>query len=134
VGVLACRRFGPGAGGRERPRLQRARPRAPGRALAQLAAAGAALLALWRRDLSFVGLLAATALLGGLCLPFYSLCLAIANDRLAQREMLGASATIYLLVGVGAIAGPPLAGVAMQALGTGGFFVYLAVAQAALGL
>jgi MFS family permease len=99
-----------------------------------LAAAGAALLALWVKDQSFAGLLGATALLGGLCLPFYSLCLAIANDRLSQREMVGASATIYLLVGVGAIAGPPIAGVVMQWIGSGGFFLYLAATQAALGL
>jgi MFS family permease len=99
-----------------------------------LAAAGAALLALWLSDRSFGGLLAATALLGGLCLPFYSLCLAIANDRLAPREMVGASATLYLLVGLGAIAGPPIAGLAMQWFGTGGFFLYLAATQAALGL
>lgn len=99
-----------------------------------LAAAAAAMLALWMAGVSFWGLLGATALLGGLCLPFYSLCLAIANDRLSQREMVGASATLYLLVGLGAIAGPPIAGLVMQWLGTGGFFLYLAATQAALGL
>ncbi|HKY94630.1 MAG TPA: MFS transporter [Kiloniellales bacterium] len=99
-----------------------------------LAAAGAALLALWLSERSFAGLLAATALLGGLCLPFYSLTLAIANDRLSQNQMVGASATIYLLVGIGAIAGPPIAGLVMERVGTGGFFLYLAATQAALGL
>ena len=99
-----------------------------------LLAAAAALLALWLADVSFIGLLAATALLGGLCLPLYSLCLAIANDRLSQSQMVGASATIYLVLGVGAIAGPPIAGLVMDRIGTGGFFLYLAVTQAALGL
>jgi MFS family permease len=103
-------------------------------AVTALLAAGAALLALWLAGISFIGLLAATALLGGLCLPFYSLCLAIANDRLSQSQMVGASATIYLVLGVGAIAGPPIAGLAMQLIGTNGFFLYLAVTQAMLGL
>jgi len=99
-----------------------------------LGAAGAALLALWMSEVSFVGLLAATALLGGLCLPFYTLCLAIANDRLQQSQMVGASATIYLLLGIGAIAGPPIAGLVMGWAGTGGFCRDPAVTQAALGL
>lgn len=73
-------------------------------------------------------------LFGGLCLPLYSLCLAITNDRLSQQEMVGASATIYLLVGLGAAAGPPVAGVLMQVAGPDGFLLYLAVLLALLGL
>lgn len=98
-----------------------------------LAAALVALAGLLLQD--FVWLLAVMALLGGLALPLYPICLALANDRLSQQEMVGASATIYLLVGLGAAAGPPVAGFLMEALGPAqGFFAYLCALQASLGL
>jgi len=83
----------------------------------------------------FGALLAVMTLLGGLALPLYPICLALANDRLSQQEMVGASATIYLLVGLGAAAGPPVAGYLMEALGPAeGFFAYLCAMQGALAL
>ncbi len=98
------------------------------------AAAAMAGLALLLGQADYWLLVGAIALLGGLALPLYSLCLALANDRLSQQEMVGASATIYLLVGVGAAGGPPVAGYMMQLLGAWAFFLYLAVLLVAMGL
>lgn len=90
-----------------------------------LLAALAAGAAIWLRDLSFWAEIAAIALLGGLCFPLYTLTLSVTNDRIGQREMVGASATFYLLLGIGAVIGPPIAGFMMQSLGAGGFYLYL---------
>lgn len=98
------------------------------------AAAATGGVAILLAETDYWALVGAIGLLGGLALPLYSLCLALANDRLTPKEMVGASATIYLLVGLGAAVGPPVAGFLMQALGAWAFLLYLAVLQAAMGL
>lgn len=103
-------------------------------AAVSFAAAGSGGLALLLGQADYWALVGAIGLLGGLALPLYSLCLALANDRLTQQEMVGASATIYLLVGLGAAVGPPIAGYMMQVLGAWAFFLYLAVLLVAMGL
>ena len=102
-------------------------------ALASLAGAALSLVAWQFEDVSFVLLALLMGLFGGLCLPLYSLCLALCNDRLQQDQMVGAAATMYLLVGVGAMTGPPLAGVVMDHIGPEGFFLFEAGLMALLG-
>lgn len=61
-------------------------------------------------------------LFGGLSLPLYSLTLAHTNDYLTPKQMVGASSTLVMVNGAGAVIGPSLAGFAMDMLGTPGFF------------
>ena len=99
-----------------------------------LLAAAFAAAALLLSKISFCAEVGAIAVFGGLCLPMYALTLSVANDRLSQRAMVGASATLYLLLGIGATVGPPVAGFLMQGFGAAGFYLYLAVLQVVLAL
>lgn len=103
-------------------------------AAVSLLAAGCALAALLLGRVDFWAEVGAIAVFGGLTLPLYSLTLSVANDRLSQREMVGASATLYLLLGLGAVVGPPVAGFLMQVLGGAGFYLYLAALLLVMGL
>ncbi|MEM7226662.1 MAG: MFS transporter [Pseudomonadota bacterium] len=67
-----------------------------------------------------------TALLAGLSLAHYGLCLAVANDQLEPKEMVGAGATLFLCYGVGTVIGPILATELMEAWRAAGFFAFLA--------
>jgi len=71
---------------------------------------------------------------GGLSLPVYSLCVSHTNDYLGPRQMVAASAALYFVTGLGAVLGPITASAAMSALGSPGFFVFLAAVHGALGL
>jgi MFS family permease len=97
-------------------------------------AALAALLAGMTAERSLLGLLVLTALFGGTSLPLYSLCIAHTNDHLTRDQMVQASGTLVLIGGVGAVFGPISAALAMQSLGAVGFFWWLAVIHAAIGL
>ncbi|MGE3833055.1 MAG: hypothetical protein AB7F76_18845, partial [Parvibaculaceae bacterium] len=66
-------------------------------------------------------------LFGAIALPIYSLVIAHANDHLAKEQMLGASSKLVLLYGMGAMAGPLVAGVFMQKLGSAGFMTFMLV-------
>lgn len=57
--------------------------------------------------------------------PLYSLCIAHANDFVAPEHFVGASAGLQLVQGVGAVAGPLLAGLLMYLGGSGMLFVYI---------
>jgi MFS family permease len=83
---------------------------------------------------SLRGLFAFTALFGGMSLPLYSLCIAYLNDYLEPDQMVQASGTLVLSGGVGAVLGPVSAALAMQSFGPNGFFWWLAVIHAAIGL
>jgi len=82
---------------------------------------------------SFWLLVILMAVLGGLSQPLYSLCLAITNDRLESHERVGASATLYLSIGLASVPGPIIAGALMDIFGGAGFLLYLAVLHASLG-
>jgi len=73
-------------------------------------------------------------LFGALSFPIYSLSVAHANDYLESDQMLGASAKLVLIYGVGAIVGPAVAGIVMQFIGTEGFIAYLVLVHGGLGL
>jgi MFS family permease len=77
--------------------------------------------------ISDVALIALYTLFGAVMLPIYSLVVAHANDHLDKEQMLGASGKLVLLYGLGAMAGPSLAGEFMQKLGTPGFMTYMVV-------
>ncbi|MBF0348190.1 MAG: MFS transporter [Magnetococcales bacterium] len=102
-----------------------------GRRLTIAIAAGAGLfvtlLAMWHMEpLKFLLFLA--MLTGGFLLPFYGLGLASVNDRLPPDSMVGASAALIRITGVGSFLGPVMAAIAMDLLGPGGFFSFLAIA------
>ena len=63
---------------------------------------------------------------GGVALPLYSLCVAHANDHLMPKQMVAASSTLIMANGMGAMIGPNIGGLAMDLLGTPGFFWALA--------
>jgi len=62
------------------------------------------------------------ALLGGFCLPIYSLCLAHMNDSLSPEQFVSAGATMSLVAGVGLVSGPFLTALFLRVLGSQGFF------------
>ena len=102
-------------------------------ALVTFSAAGTAILANMV-DTSFVALLAATFLFGGMMFPMYSLALAYANDHFETEQMVAASGTLVLTGGVGAFFGPTLVAASMDIFGPRGFFWSLAATHALLGL
>ena len=82
---------------------------------------------------SYTVLIAATALLGGMSMPLYSLCGAHTNDHLTPRQIVAASATLVLVGGIGLTMGPLFAAVLMQAAGPQGIFWLLTLMHACIG-
>ena len=76
----------------------------------------------------------AIGLTGGLSLPLYALLNAHTNDWIDPEQMVGAGSRLILASGLGAIAGPFLAAFAMRVFGAAGFFWFLAVVHAGVGL
>ena len=74
------------------------------------------------------------AFYSGMSLPMYSLAVAHINDFIQPDEIVGVSATLQFIVGVGAILGPISASLFMNILGADGFFVYLFLTHLSLGL
>src|SRR5438874_9263114 len=102
--------------------------------LMSVAAAIVAALSIPAAAVSNIALIALFTVFGGIMLPIYSLVIAHANDHLDKEQMLGASGKLVLLYGLGAMAGPSLAGVFMQRLGTSGFMTYMAVIYVIMAL
>lgn len=95
-----------------------------------LACVGAALVG----DRSLAALIAAAVVFGGLALPLYALSVAQTNDYLRADQMVAASSGLILLYGTGSIFGPIASSAAMSLVGPDGFFWYLALVMAVLGL
>jgi MFS family permease len=96
-----------------------------------LLAAGAAVHLAFARPgslLSYAVLLG----LGGLTYPLYSFAAAYTNDWTPQDKLVGAASQLVLLYGVGAVAGPLLASIAMSAVGPRGFFWTIAALHVVL--
>lgn len=68
------------------------------------------------------GLIAAGMVVGAASLALYPLFAAHTNDLLEPDQIVGAGSSLIMLFGAGAIAGPLLAGQAMQRIGVSGFF------------
>jgi len=77
-------------------------------------------------------LLAAAFTIGAVANPLYSLLIAYTNDFLEPDDMAAASSGLVFVNGVGAIAGPLVAGWVMQVIGPAGFFATIAGFFAAL--
>jgi len=94
-------------------------------ALSSLAALLAVIVAITPPDrgIVFYGL---TALFAGLTLAHYGLCLAVANDQLEPREMVGAGATLFICYSVGTVVGPILATEIIEAWQAPAYFWFLA--------
>lgn len=73
--------------------------------------------------------LLATALLGGMMMPLYSLSVAHTNDFLKPSQMVAASSSMILMSGMAAIAGPMLASLWMHYLGKEGFFWFIGLSM-----
>ena len=76
---------------------------------------------------SFAVLVVVSALVGGLSQPLYALLIAYTNDYLSPEDMPSASGGLIFLNGLGAISGPPLAGLAMSLMGPGGYWLMMAM-------
>jgi MFS family permease len=77
-------------------------------------------------------LIALVTAFGVISLPIYSLVVAHANDHLQKDQVLGASAKLVMLYGVGSIVGPILVGALMGRLGHDGFLLYMIAVHAGL--
>ncbi len=64
----------------------------------------------------------AIALLGGMAMPMYSMCIAYANDRLEPEQIVAASGSLVMVAGIGLSTGPILVSFLMAAFGPGFFF------------
>ncbi|TVQ98683.1 MAG: MFS transporter [Deltaproteobacteria bacterium] len=65
---------------------------------------------------------------GGLLFMLYPLAVAQANDWATAHERVGVAGGLLIAYGVGAVAGPMLAGLAIELLGPGGLFLFCAAA------
>jgi len=70
------------------------------------------------------------AIIGGLTLPLYSICMAHMNDHLKSGQVVAASGTLVLILAVGMIFGPTLGGFAITQYGPEGIFYLLACTSA----
>ncbi|MCB1381022.1 MAG: MFS transporter [Alphaproteobacteria bacterium] len=77
----------------------------------------------------FIGMV---TIFGTLSLPLYSLVIAHANDHLEKQQVLGASAKLVMLYGLGSILGPMFAGQIMGLVGGSGFLIYQAAVYVGL--
>lgn len=98
------------------------------------AAALLALIADRVAGVSDTWLLVSVAIFGGMTLSLYSLCVAYTNDHLSSDQLIAASSGLVLANGIGAIMGPSIAGIAMDILGASGFFAWLFLVHAAIGV
>lgn len=79
---------------------------------------------------SFGALLLVGFITGGVSNPLYSLAIAYVNDYLEHDDMAAASAGLLFINGVGAIGGPLAVGLIMDAMGPGGFFIFIGLLMA----
>lgn len=99
-----------------------------------ITAAGVALFSLMAGKVSFWILLFLIGTFGGLSFSMYSIILAYANDRLRPDQMVGASGSLVMTAGFGAMLGPVTAGSAISFFGPSGFFGTLVIIHLALGI
>ncbi len=71
-------------------------------------------------------LMLASAAWGAVAFPLYAVSVAHTNDHAQPGEYVMISSGLLLMYGIGAIAGPFLASLAMQAVGAGGLYLYAA--------
>lgn len=74
------------------------------------------------------------AAVGGTIFSLYALSLAYLNDRIHSHAVLDASRVILMVFGIGAFAGPIVAGLCMALLGPSGLLFYIALSLGLLAL
>ena len=79
---------------------------------------------------NLVRLYSLIALLGGLTLPLYSICMAHMNDYLKPGQVVAASGTLVLVLAVGMTLGPTLGAFAIEYYGPNGLFYLLSIISA----
>ena len=85
-------------------------------------------------NFGFIYLIVITFVFGGLTVPLYSLAIAHTNDFLTKSEMVAASGGLLLVGGIGLAFGPIVSGLFMDILGANGFWIYLFISHAAIGI
>lgn len=98
---------------------------------AALAAGGALVFVLTGNQL---GVFICMTLIGGTSLPLYALVVSHSNDHLRVDQMVAASSTLYLLIGLGASVGPAAVGAVMSWKGADAFFLSLILLHATIGV
>ena len=98
-----------------------------------VAGAASVVATLFDASAHFGALVVVTAFAGGISYPLYSLSSAHLNDYLAAGSVVAAGARLVLLNGSGAVAGPLVAALAIEAFDADGFFYVLAFAYACTG-
>lgn len=92
-----------------------------------IASGGVALVLTFMQPLSpGIALFAAVALFGGVSLTLHALCIAYTNDYLEPTELIGASTGLVIMLALGSICGPLVAGFLMSRVGVHAFFPWLA--------
>lgn len=79
-----------------------------------------------------IALLLTVGLVGGGTFPLYALLNAHTNDWIPPEQLVGAGSRLVLVSGLGAIAGPLAASIAMNAVGPEGFFWFLGTVNLAV--
>ena len=101
---------------------------------ATLIAAGLSIFIVLSSYLSLTVFFIILALYGGMSLPMVSLAIAHLNDYLQPDEIVSASSSFNILVGIGSIIGPIVVARFMNIMGPDGFFIYLFIVHLLLGL
>ena len=99
-----------------------------------LIASGLSIFIVVSSYLSLIVFFIVLAFYAGMSLPMYSLTIAHTNDYLQPDEIVAASSSMAILVGIGAIIGPIAASLFMKGIGPDGFFAYLFIVHLLLGL
>ena len=97
-------------------------------------AAGLSLIFIFASFLPITMFLIMTAIFSCFCLPMYSLAVAHTNDFLQPNEIVSASATFSIIIGIASIIGPLAVSIFMQVIGSSGFYIYLFFVHGSLGL
>jgi MFS family permease len=103
-------------------------------ALVTILASLTAMICIPAEQHSTMALFAAIALFGGLAFPLYSICIAYTNDHLEPNQMIAASGALVLVGGLGAITGPVLFAMIMDAYGHQALFWSIASIHGLTGL
>lgn len=77
---------------------------------------------------------ALSTLYGTMAFTVYTLCVAHANDLVHKKRAVEVSSGLLLVFSIGAVVGPTIASVIMNAVGPGGLFLHSAIAHGAIAL
>lgn len=83
---------------------------------------------------SFLLIILSGAIVGGTSNPLYALLIAYTNDYLEKEDMAAASGGLLFINGLGAIMGPLIVGLMMDAIGDNGFWLFTGVLMLGVGI